>query len=243
VHEGTATEAEIPDPPESTLPMPQKHEAFPSSAALTAVTDETQQTLATPEKHHVGANEAENSAPSLPPHQVSRSLYAAAKSGDIEGAKRLLEANADVNAYFPGEEYGNVLQVASYMGHEAVVRLLLEKGAEVNAQGGIYGNALQAASHVGHEAVVRLLLEKGADVNAEGGCFGNALQAASLGHEAVVRLLLEKGAEVNAQGGYYGNALNAASKNKHRAVVRLLVENGAKKPSLWKSLMDRVQQL
>ena len=32
-------------------------------------------------------------------------------------------------------------------GHEAVVRLLLEKGAEVNAQGGQYGNALQAASY------------------------------------------------------------------------------------------------
>ena len=31
-------------------------------------------------------------------------------------------------------------------GHEAVVRLLLDKGADVNAQGGEYGNALQAAS-------------------------------------------------------------------------------------------------
>ena len=54
-------------------------------------------------------------------------------------------------------------------GHEAVVRLLLEKGANVNAEGGKYGNALQAASFGGHEAVVRLLLEKGANVNAEGG--------------------------------------------------------------------------
>jgi ankyrin repeat protein len=31
-------------------------------------------------------------------------------------------------------------------GHEAIVKLLLEKGADVNAQGGLYGNALQAAS-------------------------------------------------------------------------------------------------
>jgi len=107
-------------------------------------------------------------------------------------------------------------------------RLLLEKGADVNAQGGEYGNALQAALVEGHVAVVRLLLEKGADVNAQGGEYGNALQAASnAGHEAVVRLLLEKGADVNAQGGEYGNALQAASNGGHEAVVRLLLEKGA----------------
>ena len=41
------------------------------------------------------------------------------------------------------------------------MRLLLEKGANVNAQG---GNALKAASYEGHEAAVQLLLEEGADV-------------------------------------------------------------------------------
>jgi hypothetical protein len=30
------------------------------------------------------------------------------------------------------------LQVASYIGHKAIVDLLLEKGADVNAQGGYY---------------------------------------------------------------------------------------------------------
>ena len=52
---------------------------------------------------------------------------------------------------------------------------LLEKGAEVNAQGGLYRNALQAASDGGHEAIVKVLLEKGAEVNAQGGVYGNAL--------------------------------------------------------------------
>jgi ankyrin repeat protein len=65
------------------------------------------------------------------------------------------------------------------MGHDSVVTLLLEKGADVNAQGGFYGNALQAAAQGGYTSVVTLLLEKGADVNAQGGCYGNALQAAS----------------------------------------------------------------
>ncbi|KAF1963965.1 hypothetical protein BU23DRAFT_376242, partial [Bimuria novae-zelandiae CBS 107.79] len=48
-------------------------------------------------------------------------------------------------------------------------KLLLNKGADVNAQGGEYGNALQAASERDHEAIVKLLLDKGADVNAQGG--------------------------------------------------------------------------
>jgi Ankyrin repeats (3 copies) len=79
--------------------------------------------------------------------------------------------------------------------------LLLDKGADINAQGGEYGNALQAASTKGHEVVVRLLLDKGADVNAQGGLYSNALQAAwAQGHEVVVQLLLDEGADVNAQG-------------------------------------------
>jgi ankyrin repeat protein len=59
----------------------------------------------------------------------------------------------------------HALQAASSKGHKQVIRLLIEKGTEVNAQGGEYGNALQAASSEGHEQVVRLLIEKGAEVN------------------------------------------------------------------------------
>ncbi|KAI6787797.1 hypothetical protein KC320_g9202, partial [Hortaea werneckii] len=53
----------------------------------------------------------------------------------------------------------------------------VNKGAEVNAQGGEYGNALQAALEWGFRETVQLLLDKGAEVNAEGGWYGNALQA------------------------------------------------------------------
>jgi ankyrin repeat protein len=46
------------------------------------------------------------------------------------------------------------------------VQMLLDAGADVNAQGGYCGNALQAASWGGHEEVVQMLLAAGADVNA-----------------------------------------------------------------------------
>ena len=53
-------------------------------------------------------------------------------------------------------------------GCEKIVQLLLDKGADINAQGGHYGNALQAASTGAHEKIVQLLLDNGADVNAQG---------------------------------------------------------------------------
>jgi ankyrin repeat protein len=48
------------------------------------------------------------------------------------------------------------------------MQLLLDKGADVNAQGGYYGNALRAASSEGHRDVLQLLLDKEADVKAQG---------------------------------------------------------------------------
>ena len=59
------------------------------------------------------------------------------------------------------------------------MKLLLEKGTDVNAQGGMYQNALQTAPSSSHMAIVQLLLEKGADVNAQVRYYGNTVQAAS----------------------------------------------------------------
>ena len=98
------------------------------------------------------------------------------------------------------KQCGNALQAASKWGHKQIVQLLLNQGAEVNAQDGYYGNALQVASRCGHEHIVQLLLDKRAEVNAQGGKYGNALQAASDGnHENVVKLLMEKGAVLDSE--------------------------------------------
>ena len=41
--------------------------------------------------------------------------------------------------------------------------MLLDKGAEINAQGGDYGNALYATSTRGHAQVVKMLRATGAN--------------------------------------------------------------------------------
>ncbi len=42
-----------------------------------------------------------------------------------------------------------------------IVRILLEKDADINAQGGCYDSALRAASVEGHLNIVQVLREKG----------------------------------------------------------------------------------
>ncbi|OQE18125.1 hypothetical protein PENFLA_c022G00387 [Penicillium flavigenum] len=93
------------------------------------------------------------------------------------------------------EDLGSALRAASLEGHEKVVEMLLNRGADVNAQGGEFGNPLQAASCQGHDKVVQILLDRGADMNTQCGRFGNALHAAfSEGHEEVMQMLLDRGA-------------------------------------------------
>ncbi|KAF7973997.1 hypothetical protein HWV62_13611 [Athelia sp. TMB] len=110
----------------------------------------------------------------------------------------------------------------------AIVRLLLERGAEVNAPAGPKGTALQIASGRGETDIVRLLLEHGADVNAPAGPKGTALQlAARVVGSGIVRLRLERGAEVNAPTGPKGTALQIASGRGEIDIVQLLLEHGA----------------
>jgi hypothetical protein len=89
-----------------------------------------------------------------------------------------------------------VLKRAMNAGHEAVVQLLLERGAELESKGDYGGTPLSWAAGNGHEAVVQLLLERGAELESKDDYDRTPLSwAAGNGHEAVVQLLLERGAK------------------------------------------------
>jgi ankyrin repeat protein len=126
------------------------------------------------------------------------------------------------------EDGRTALYWASELGHDKIVQMLLDTGADANGQSGWYGSALRAASAGGYDMIVQMLLDTGADANGQSGWYGSALQAASAGgYEKIVQMLLDKGADVDAEGGQYGNALQAASYKGHDKVVQTLLDKGA----------------
>ncbi|KAG0643976.1 hypothetical protein HOY80DRAFT_1031491 [Tuber brumale] len=113
---------------------------------------------------------------------------------------------------------GKALVEAARFGHENVVALLLERGANINSRGGA---ALMRAVEKGHMEVIKLLLSKEADVNAHNGW---ALEkAARWGREEVVKLLLEYGADVNVG---KGDALLRAAESGHETIAKMLLKAG-----------------
>jgi len=110
-------------------------------------------------------------------------LMFAAQTGDVESARILLAAGADVNE--GTEETGPALLLAASYGHQEVALLLLGKGADPNATDGYGMSALHWSleegvlgmsgghtqtdpywTHPNMPELVKALLEKGADPNA-----------------------------------------------------------------------------
>ena len=84
--------------------------------------------------------------------------------------------------------------------HCDVVKLLLEKGANVNKDNGRGMTTLMFAATHGHLDVVRLLLGKGANVDLANVDGMTALMKAAMNfHGNVARLLLENGADPDDQ--------------------------------------------
>jgi ankyrin repeat protein len=118
------------------------------------------------------------------------------------------------------------LSWAAERGHEAVVKLLLEKGAELETRDKTHDRTpLLWAAAFGHVAVVKLLLEKGAEIDTRDSYSSQTplSNAAQFGHLAVVKLLLERGSKVETRDKLLGQTpLSHAAEKGHDAVVKLL---------------------
>jgi ankyrin repeat protein len=75
-----------------------------------------------------------------------------------------------------------------------VVKVLLERGANVNLSSADAFPALYSAARGGHREIVRLLLDRGADVNARARGWSARQAAEKQGHVEIVKLLREHGA-------------------------------------------------
>ena len=131
-----------------------------------------------------------------------RELLQAAADGNVARVAALL-GHSEVDPNFGDiRNWGcTPLMAAADAGRTAVVRLLLDRGAQIDAMDAGHRTALMAAAASGHTEVVKLLLERGADVLVRGEDLdrgfdtGSALtEAMQRGHTELAALLRTAGA-------------------------------------------------
>ena len=128
-------------------------------------------------------------------------LLFAARHGDIDSARLLLRAGAEVNDTAPTG--ASALVVAAHSGHGAFAATLLDEGADPNAAGAGY-TALHSAILRGDRTLVEQLLNHGANPNArlEKGKSGLGAQPVAGERDAVLaRRLLSRPADHACAGG------------------------------------------
>lgn len=156
-------------------------------------------------------------------------LIVAVDEGDKAEVRKLIAQGANVDEV--NWQGRTPLVIAAQFGRLGIAKLLLDHGANVNAQAAADANhvfPLEVAARRGYYAIAKLLLDKGANINMVDGWGRTALhEAAYYGYESIVRLLLARGADRNVADMHGMTPLGFAQMEGHAGVVRLLTEESA----------------
>ena len=153
-------------------------------------------------------------------------LSEAAKSGDKDALRSLLQKGANVHA--TEGDGSTALHWASYRDDLEAVDILIRAGAKVNVANDLGVTPLWTACQNGSEAMVRRLLAAGANPNAKLLVGETPLMTASrVGNPRVVEQLLAKGADPNVRAARGQTALMWAVAQEHPEVVKVLLAHGA----------------
>jgi ankyrin repeat protein len=165
-------------------------------------------------------DEAERLVPDEP------NVFEAAAFGRAGRLRELLDADPALARSFSGDGF-TALHLAAFFGRAEAVRLLLKRGADVNAvatseQIGPV-QPLHSAAALGQLECARLLVEAGADVNArQAGGYTPLHEAAGNGDVELARLLLDAGADPAASKDDGQTPADVASERGHAAVLDVL---------------------
>lgn len=131
-------------------------------------------------------------SPRLKPEERNRAgespLMIAALKGELEIARRLIALDADVNK--PG---WTPLHYAATNGHLALMELLLEEHAFIDAQAPNGNTPLMMAAYYGSPEAVKLLIQAGADLRLRNQDGRTALDLAQAGNRANAAELIIQG--------------------------------------------------
>ena len=151
-------------------------------------------------------------------------MWWAACQGHVPLARALLESGCDVNKKV-GSTSTTALVYAVGAGYPAVVKILIDAGADVNVVDGT-GTALCEAAYKGYTVIVAMLLKAGADVNLT---YPLHASLASLleGNETCVFMLIQAGANID------------KVDDRGRTPMQIVVGHEEKMKRSWKSLEEK----
>ena len=129
-----------------------------------------------------------------------------------------------------GEEHGwTCVMTAAWNGHLAICRLLIYKGAQVEAKDNDGWTPLHLAAQEGHVEIIRLLYDFGADIEARSYDTGSRPLhiAATHGRLSVLKELIEeRNADINARRYDGSTALARARKYNGYYIASYLISHG-----------------
>jgi hypothetical protein len=166
-------------------------------------------------------------SPPIPADDLTDDLLAATRKGDLAQVKALLDKGAGVNSKTP---YGQTpLFFACDRGYTEIVKLLVDRGADVNVEDTFYhASALSWAARKDHTDIVKLLLDHGAKSPGE-----VVMAGAQMGKADLVKVGLDKG---GIEKETLSSALAAALKGKNTQIVDMLKAAGAAPPEPVKTV-------
>jgi len=158
---------------------------------------------------------------------INTELLDAIRTKNIQKAREMISAGANVNANMNiANQSGITPLMATAATPDAPIeigKLLLQKGARVNAKDWLGWTALMYASYYGRTELAKMLINKGAEVNAKSNVGWTSLMyAAYKGQADIGKLLIENGADVNAETPEGETALSIAASRGQSGFADLL---------------------
>jgi ankyrin repeat protein len=159
-------------------------------------------------------------------------LMQAVKSNDVAHVKELIQQGANVNAL---DDNGDApLVMAAYEGHNEILKLLLEAGADVSAvDPGMKATALHAAAYAGRTEAAKLLIAHHIDIDKQGPYNGYTALHDALwqNHIETAKVIIEAGANLSLKSNQGQTPLEFARSKKLGELVTLMEKKMGKSQS------------
>ena len=150
-------------------------------------------------------------------------LMKAIEKNDAAAVQKLIAQGANVDELEPNGDAPLVM--AAYLGHNEIVRMLLEAGADVKAvDPGMKATALHAASYAGRTEAAKLLVQHGIEIDKQGPYNGyTALHDAIWQNNVdVARVLIDAGANLTLKSNDGKTPLDFARSKHANEIVKMI---------------------